>query len=94
MSNGDDASLNPQPIPPGRLAFYEALSALAMSAFLDDDSISGGVNPKGPGGPVMRDITAAVAISQIASVLTDRKFSKQIQGIAARIATEAGKKLG
>lgn len=82
---GEQVELNPQPIPPGREAVYRAISQAVLGALLEgDEGPSGGVNPSGPGGPVMRDAAASIAIAQIASVLSNSDIAKEITSLAAR----------
>lgn len=90
MDRGGEVSLNPQPIPPGRMALYRALGEVVVSIFADEDGISGSVDPHGPGGPVMmRDVAAAMVLSQVASVLSDAGVRRETQELAARIAKAA-----
>lgn len=89
METGDNVSLNPQPIPPGRQALYRAIGDLTTSAFLDADGTSGDVDPRGPGGPVMREVAIALALSHIASLLRDDSQRREVQDMAARVATQA-----
>ncbi len=93
MEPGDNVSLNPQPIPPGRQALYRAIGDLTTSAFLDADGISGDVDPRGPGGPVMREVAIALALSHIASLLRDDSQRREVQDMAARVATQAVQQL-
>jgi hypothetical protein len=85
MDPGQEVELNPQPIPPGRMAVYRALREAVFSSLLEgDEGPSGGVDPHGPGGPVMRDAVVAVAISQMASLLGDEGLRNEIKDLASR----------
>jgi hypothetical protein len=95
MQPGEDVSLNPQPIPPGRQAVYRAIGELTSAAFLDADGPSGSADPHGPGGPVMREITIALALTQLGSLLSDRSLRNEVQDIASRVtAAAAERRLG
>lgn len=89
MPDGDQVSLNPQPIPPGRVAVYRALSELTFASLLDADGPSGSLDPRGPGGPVMRDIAVAMALYHAGSVLADESQRAEVQELAQRIADSA-----
>ena len=83
--DASEVELNPQPIPPGRMALYRALSNAVFSLMAEgDDGIPGNVDTHGPGGPVMRDAVAAAAISQIASLLSDKRLRDEISDLASR----------
>jgi hypothetical protein len=89
MAPGEAVSLNPQPIPPGRQALYRALGDLTASAFLDADGPSGDIDPRGPGGPVMRDVAVALALTRIGTLLRDDSHRREIEDLASRILAEA-----
>jgi hypothetical protein len=89
MEPGQDVSLNPQPIPPGREAVYRALGELTTSAFLDADGPSGDIDPRGPGGPVMRDVAVALGLTRIGSLLRDESRRQEIEDLALRIVADA-----
>ncbi|MEA2505856.1 MAG: hypothetical protein QOH48_474 [Actinomycetota bacterium] len=94
MAAGDEVSLNPQPIPPGREAVYRAVSQLALSALYESDGITGSANPNSPGGPHMRDLATALAISQAATLLSDQSQRAEVQQLASKLAGEAAQQLG
>ena len=94
MNPAERVSLNPQPIPPGRVELYRALGDLVFAAFLDADGPSGDVDPLGPGGPVMRQIVLAAGISQVASALDDESLRNEAHELAARIAADATRRVG
>jgi hypothetical protein len=89
MNPGEDVSLNPQPIPPGREAVYRALGELTRSAFLDADGPSGDVDPRGPGGPVMREVAVAMALSRIGSLLRNESLRREVDDLASKVVAEA-----
>ena len=93
MNAEDEVMLDPQPIPPGHTLLYRAIGDLAASSYEGDDGISGTQDPRGPGGPVMRDLIAGIAIMRLGSALSDTSDRESTLDLGARITGAAARRL-